>query len=68
MDRYYVNENAQPNGDHEVHRDGCSFMPEAQNRRYLGNFASCRPAVVEAKKYYPKSDGCYYCSNDCHTS
>ena len=29
MARYYVNDRAQPNGDHEVHKDGCSFMPSA---------------------------------------
>jgi hypothetical protein len=27
MSRYYVNKNAQENGDHEVHTTGCSFMP-----------------------------------------
>jgi len=32
MASYYVNKNAQSNGDHEVHKDGCTFMPEAENR------------------------------------
>lgn len=27
MARYYVNNNAQANGDHEVHELGCTFMP-----------------------------------------
>lgn len=67
MARYYVNQNAQANGDHEVHRDGCSFMPDASNRTYLGDFVSCAPAVREAKRYYSQSNGCYYCSRDCHT-
>jgi hypothetical protein len=68
MARYYVNKNAQDNGDHEVHKHGCSFMPEEHNRKYLGEFTSCGPAVREAKKTYPQSNGCYYCSNECHTS
>lgn len=68
MARYYVNKNAQSNGDHEVHTTGCSFMPEPENRLYLGEFATCRSAVTEAKKTYPKSNGCYYCSRECHTS
>lgn len=67
MAYYYVNQNAQDNGDHEVHTTGCSHMPEPENRTYLGDFASCSPAVTEAKKTYTQSNGCYYCSNDCHT-
>lgn len=67
MARYYVNKNAQNNGDHEVHREGCSYMPSPANRHYLGDFSNCRPAVAEARKYFNQVDGCYYCSNDCHT-
>lgn len=64
---YYVNDNAQSNGDHEVHTASCSFLPEASNRRYLGYFDGCRDAVREAKKYHTQVNGCYYCSNACHT-
>lgn len=68
MTRYYVNKNAQPNGDHEVHTSHCSRLPDEANRLYLGLFSNCHDAVREAKKYYAQSDGCYYCSNPCHTS
>lgn len=68
MARYYVNKNAQANGDHEVHKDGCSWMPEPQNREYLGDFPSCHGAVIEAKKKYPRANGCFHCSRECHTS
>ncbi len=68
MARYYVNKNRQSNGDHEVHRLGCSFMPAEANREYLGDFSSCTDAVREAKRTYPQSNGCYYCSNECHKS
>lgn len=67
MARYYVNSRAQANGDHEVHREGCSRMPSVENRVYLGDFLSCGPAKQEAKKRYPQSDGCFYCSRACHT-
>lgn len=67
MAYYYVNRNAQANGDHEVHALGCSHMPDLANRVYLGNFDRCQPAVREAKKTYPTANGCYYCSIDCHT-
>ena len=67
MASYYVNKNAQANGDHEVHRFSCSFLPAVENRKYLGEYDSCAPAVREAKKTYPQSNGCYYCSSACHT-
>jgi hypothetical protein len=68
MSYYYVNKNGQANGDHEVHVSGCGYMPLVDNRIYLGDFTSCGPAVTEAKKHYAQSNGCYYCSNPCHTS
>ncbi len=68
MASYYVNKNAQSNGDHEVHREGCSWLPNALNRIYLGAFSSCVGAVNEARKYYSQVNGCYYCSNECHTT
>lgn len=68
MPSYYVNKNAQSNGDHEVHTDDCSYLPNSQNRLYLGYFSNCHDAVKEAKKTYPQSNGCYYCSYACHTS
>jgi hypothetical protein len=66
--KYYVNQNAQANGDHEVHVPTCSFFPEASNRTYLGEFMNCHAAVREAKRHYPQSNGCFYCCNECHTS
>lgn len=68
MKKYYVNKNAQNNGDHEVHDENCRFLPNIDNRKYLGQFSSCKDAVKEAKKEYSKSDGCKTCSNECHTS
>ena len=67
MAYYYVNKNAQDNGDHEVHTSGCSYLPSAGNRQPLGEFSSCHGAVLEAKKYYNQCNGCYYWSNACHT-
>jgi hypothetical protein len=66
--KYYVNKNAQPNCDHEVHKSDCSRLPNTENRTFLGDFSNCRDAVVEAKKYHRQCNGCYYCSYECHTS
>ena len=65
MDRYYVNKQAQPNGDHEVHKDGCNYMPS--NKKDLGFCSNCWEAVAEAKEDYYQVNGCYYCSRECHT-
>jgi hypothetical protein len=67
MAYYYVNKNAQTNGDHEVHQTGCSFMPDTDNRIFLGDFSSCSSAVTEAKKHYRQSNGCKFCAKPCHT-
>ena len=66
MAKYYVNKNAQDNGDHEVHKYDCSWLPKPENREYLGDFSSCRGAVQKAKKKYPTADGCKWCSLECH--
>lgn len=66
MPSYYVNKRAQANGDHEVHKSGCTFMPS--DKKYLGEFISCQGAVAEAKKTYSTANGCYTCSRNCHTT
>ena len=68
MASYYVNKNAQANGDHEVHKTGCSWMPVGTNAQYLGEFSNCRDAVTKAKQSFWQSNGCAYCSPECHTS
>ena len=68
MASYCVNKNVQANGDHEVHKYGCQYLPAEQNRLYLGEHGSCFTAVIEARRYYNQVNGCYYCSNECHTS
>jgi len=68
MDYYYVNKNAQSNGDHEVHKGSCNYLPDSDNRIYLGYFSSCSEAVNKAKEYYNQVDGCYFCAYECHKS
>lgn len=68
MKNYYVNQNAQPNGDHEVHTDECSYFKSMISKKSLGSHSNCKSAVTEAQKTYPQSNGCKSCSNECHTS
>ena len=70
MAYFYINSNEQENGDHEVHTTGCSHPPEPENRVEIGNYDYCWQAVNEAKRRWPNNriNGCYYCSNSCHTT
>lgn len=68
MLNYYVNNNAQSNGDHEVHNEGCRWLPYIASKTYLGQFNNCFQAVVAAKRIYYRSDGCATCSPECHSS
>lgn len=70
MSYYFINKNAQENGDHEVHTTGCGHAPDEENRIGLGNFNYCWEAVAVAKQKWPNDriNGCYYCANPCHTT
>ena len=68
MKAYYVNKQAQANGDHEVHREDCHYLPSPANKQYLGVFNSCEEAVKVAKRTFPRSNGCIHCSENCHTT
>jgi hypothetical protein len=65
--KYYVSTLEQSNGDHEVHVVTCLWLPKAENRQDLGEFNSCDDAVGKAKTYFSQVNGCFYCSNLCHT-
>lgn len=70
MAKYVLNNNAQTNGDHEVHNatEGCKYMPRS-NFSELGEHSSCHSAVAHAKQknYLWKVNGCYYCCPSCNT-
>lgn len=69
MASYYVNKSdlLNPNHNHEVHKEGCIWMPSSYNREYLGEFNSGIPAVAEAKKRgYNDADGCAACCSEAH--
>lgn len=65
---YYVNKisTGNPHFNHEVHADGCIWMPAPANRQYLGYFSSCAEAVRKTKTFYPNVDGCAVCCPSCH--
>lgn len=71
MAHYYLNKNQQPNGDFEVHKDGCEHGANTENQIALGWFTDGVAAVAEAKRRFPSSaadiNGCYYCSPESNT-
>jgi hypothetical protein len=67
MYNYYVNKNALPTGEHEVHRDHCKELPLLSYRINLGRFKDCKDALREAATYYENVDGCKICSSECYT-
>ncbi|WP_205686945.1 hypothetical protein [Chitinophaga rhizosphaerae] len=66
--KYYLNNRMQANGDYEVHASTCKYFPLMYSVTYLGEFDTCSDAVRAAKRRYPQANGCYYCSNPCHTT
>lgn len=70
MPQFLVNRQAQPNGDHEVHTLPCPYPPAPENRIDLGRHTTCHEAVAAVKRAFPgyRINGCYFCSNACHTT
>ena len=66
MERYYVNKAPQWNGDHEIHKERCTFL--SVYRELVGEFESCFEAVKEAKEnHFVRSNGCLHCCRECHS-
>lgn len=61
MMHYYINNRTQPNGEHQIHRTGCTFMPDSETRTYLGQFDSSASALAEARRRYKQATLCHYC-------
>lgn len=66
MHQYYVNDNAQPSGEHEVHTTGCVWLEKIKNKTYLGLHQNCSTAVQAAARHYSNVDGCATCCSACH--
>lgn len=69
MPNYYYNKNLDKKGNHEVHTEDCSFLPNVNNREYIGFELNCKNAIDRVKRETGRNnfDGCYYCSKECHT-
>lgn len=64
---FYINKNAQPTGEHEIHKFGCSYLPSDENRVFLGYFDSFEDANQAAiKAGFSNVDGCAFCCPEGH--
>ena len=66
MSNYYLNLNAQSNGEHEVHKENCYYYymyRAGYNFELLGAFNNEIEAVKYARIKHPTFtiDGCAYC-------
>lgn len=66
MDYYLVNTQAQANGDHEVHKAKCAYLPAPVNRHGLGYHPTDQAALAVARKIYRQADGCAHCCPSIH--
>lgn len=65
---YYLNTNADSNGNNEVHKESCEWMPAPKNRCFIGFFNNGIEAVNYAKSIgWSNADGCFFCANEAHT-
>jgi hypothetical protein len=68
MAEFYVEKNAQSNGDHVVHRADCAHLPAKEAIQYLGAISNCNSALKKAGQLFKQVNGCTYCSVSGHTT
>ena len=67
MNFYHVSKESKNNGEHEIHKSTCSFLPVSEKRIFLGFLSSCNEAIAEAKKHFEEVNPCYYCCFEYHS-
>ena len=65
MPKYYVNNT--PQAMKCIKRD-VIILPLILDKKNLGYHDNCESAVKRAEEDYHQVNGCYYCSNECHTT
>ena len=62
--KYYVAVRPRINENHAVHKEGCPFLADEEERIFLGVFASNHDAVKESRRHFFSSEGCLFCSKE----
>jgi hypothetical protein len=63
--KYYVKTEPNDRGDHVVHAETCQYVPNAENRKALGDAASCETAIRRAADDFDPVKGFHTCCPDC---
>lgn len=61
MPRFYLNGSAQPNGDYEIHQEGCYWLDSVHKKKDLKIHKTVNAALERAKKYFDQVSACEYC-------
>lgn len=69
MPEYYLKQEPDKDGFHELHHIICPFVEDADLSQwiYVGRFNSCHKALAAAKYHFATADGCRRCASSCHT-
>ena len=62
--KYFVAVRPCTNDFHSVHKEGCPFLTEGDEKNCLGLFNSDHDAEEEGKKHFIKSKSCPYCAKE----
>lgn len=62
--KYFVTVRPRINEFHSVHKEGCPFLPDGDEKIYLGSFDSDHDAEEEGKRHFIKSKNCPFCSKE----
>lgn len=65
MEKYWVSNCTDINGNHAVHKEGCKHLP-LENGLYLGEHPDFFSALREAEQYFYEIDACEECIEECH--
>lgn len=69
MAEFYVELNAQSNGDHVVHISECSLLPSKDTMQYLGSISNTKSAVKKAAEVLrQQASGCSHCTGAYQTT
>ena len=63
MAEFYVEIIAQSNGEHLVHKSGCSFLPAKEAIQYVGSISNFDSALKKANQTFRQVNGCSHCAN-----
>ncbi len=59
---FFIRVKSQFNGTYPVHSEDCPFLPDDQNRIYLGEFSTYAEALFSTRFYFPEASKCNFCA------